>query len=138
MDLKHINYYWDLVGKILDSVSKYNQAVRLQDNLNDPETAWKVQDVFSRYYKGSIDKLNAKIASEKSNFLYYVGRFNNVCRQNGLLTVTKPETLFELLAVSTKRRSYYRQRINFYIANSKIASLQSIEQDFLAKRRPHL
>ena len=132
MDSTDVNYYWTTINKALDSIGRYEQAAKLHDNLDDPNTEWQVREVFAKYYNGEIGKLNAKIAREKGDFFYYIGKINGFCNRRNLQIITNTEKLFELLRDS-KRRNYYRKKVKSYLDKGIFVPLQSIEKDFTSK-----
>ena len=89
------------------------------------------------YWGFAHKALDYAFANERSNFIKEIDRFNGFCRRNNLQPIIHPDILFEYLIGSPKRRSYYRQRINFYLKKKTIVPLQSVEQDFIEGRRPH-
>ena len=119
--------YWAAVFDVLDAAGDYAQAVKLYANLIDDTTRWRVEPVFEEYYEGKITKLRDAITYRENQFFAKVNKLNILCKENALMTVTKPKALLDLLLNPNRRRSY-RDKATRRLKRGKICAMQDFEK----------
>lgn len=119
--------YWTTVYELLDVAGDYSSAIKLYANLMDSDTAWKVEPILDEYYDGKITTLRRTIEEREEKYYAKVEKLNILCKQHGIMTITKPQTLLELLLSSNRRRSY-RDKATRRLNNGVIVPIQSFEK----------
>lgn len=118
--------YWAFVLAVIDAAGDYSSVVKLYANLEDVTTAQVVQPVFVEYYEGKMSKLQEAIAYRENQFYVKVNKLNILCKEHGLVQITKPKKLLELLLNSKRRRSY-REKAKRRLKKGIICPLQDFE-----------
>lgn len=118
--------YWAFVLAVIDAAGDYSSVVKLYANLEDVTTAQVVQPVFVEYYEGKMSKLQEAIAYRENQFYVKVNKLNILCKGHGLVQITKPKKLLELL-LSSKRRKSYREKAKRRLKKGIICPLQDFE-----------
>ena len=118
--------YWAAVLEVLDAAGDYSQAIKLYANLMDDTTRWKVEPIFEEYYEGKISKLRDAIQYRENQFMAKVNKLNLLCKEQGLMTVTKPKKLLDLL-LSPNRRNSYRGKATRRLKKGVICAIQDFE-----------
>lgn len=119
--------YWTIVFEMLDAAGDYSAVVKLYANLMDQTTAWKVQPVLEEYYEGKISNLENTITCRENQFYAKVNKLNILCKQHGIMTITKPDRLLELLLDPSRRKSY-REKATRRLRRGKICPVQDFEK----------
>ncbi|MBR2725219.1 hypothetical protein IKE97_01055 [Candidatus Saccharibacteria bacterium] len=122
-----IGLYWTAVLAIVDAAGKYAAAIKLRANYLDPSTEHMVKDVVDRYYNGRLQNINDEIDLRQKSFDAKVEKFNILCSQAGMTSVTKPARLLNLL-LDEKRRVSYRGKARRRMKSGKICRLQDFEK----------
>jgi hypothetical protein len=118
--------YWAYILAVIDAAGDYSSVVKLYANLEDVTTAQAVQPVFVEYYDGKMSKLREAIVYRENQFYVKVNKLNILCKEHGLVQITKPKKLLELL-LSSKRRKSYREKAKRRLKKGIICPLQDFE-----------
>lgn len=115
--------YWSRVKEVIDAAGDYSWAIKLEANLLDPSTRFKVEQVFQKYFHSSMKELKDSIAVRHKQFFGKVVKLNIVCRQNNLTEITKPERLLNLLLDDGTRESF-KGKLETKVKKDQVCSLQ--------------
>ncbi len=121
--------YWDKAEEIVKKAGVYASARKLQVNLEDEATRWKVQRVLTRYYEGDEKLLRDAVHYRRREVANAIREFNILAANNGKHEVTKIDSLINFLLSEDRRRKY----INFcekHRKKNEIVDLQKVEMEF--------
>lgn len=120
--------YWSSVKEVIDTAGSYAWAVKLKENLENPDTAWKVESVFRKNFDSDMARLDDAIRRRRGDFYKKVAELNVSCRQNGLRTVKKPDTLLDDYLIFPSKRTSYKGKMDRKKKKGIICPLQDFEK----------
>lgn len=118
--------YWASCFDVLDSAGDYAWAVKFYANLMDETTRHKAEPILEEYYDGKISNLRESMDNREKQFYAKVTKHNIICKELGLITITKPKVLLDLLLSPSRRRSY-REKATRRLKKGIICPIQDFE-----------